>query len=99
MKPLVLRMYFYREQAFLEKDGTFINAERRINRVRPVMKPLTGKHEWEVTQDLARAMGIEMGFSNSSEIFDEIAFLTPQFEGVSFDILDEHGSLQWPVNR
>ena len=84
--------------SFLEKDGTFINAERRINRVRPVMKPLTGKHEWEVTQDLARAMGIEMGFSDSSEIFDEIAFLTPQFEGVSFDILDEHGSLQWPVN-
>jgi len=65
--------------SFLEKDGTFINAERRINRVRPVMKPATGKHEWEVTQDLGKA-------------------LTPQFENVSFEVLDEAGSLQWPVN-
>ena len=84
--------------SFLEKDGTFINAERRINRVRPVMKPATGKHEWEVTQDLGKAMGIDMGFNNASEILDEIADLTPQFENVSFKVLDEVGSLQWPVN-
>lgn len=84
--------------SFLEKDGTFINAERRINRVRPVMKPVTGKHEWEVTQDLGRALGIEMGFEKSSQIMDEIAALTPTFTNVSFDLLDEKGSLQWPVN-
>jgi len=84
--------------SFLEKDGTFINAERRINRVRPVMKPATGKHEWEVTQDLGRALGIEMGFNSASEILDEIAELTPQFANVSFKVLDDAGSLQWPVN-
>ncbi len=84
--------------SFLEKDGTFINAERRINRVRPIMEPVTGKHEWEVTQDLGKAMGIDMGFNSSSEIMDEIADLTPTFTNVSFDVLDKAGSLQWPVN-
>jgi len=84
--------------SFLEKDGTFINAERRINRVRPVMKSATGKHEWEVTQDLGKALGIDMGFSSASEIMDEIADLTPTFTNVSFDVLDAAGSLQWPVN-
>ena len=84
--------------SFLEKDGTFINAERRINRVRPVMKPATGKHEWEVTQDLGKALGIDMGFAGASEILDEIADLTPQFANVSFKVLDDAGSLQWPVN-
>ncbi len=84
--------------SFLEKDGTFINAERRINRVRPVMESATGKQEWEVTQDLGRALGIEMGFTSSSQIMDEIADLTPSFANVSFDVLDAAGSLQWPVN-
>lgn len=84
--------------SFLEKDGTFTNAERRINRVRPAMKPKTGKHEWEVTQDLGKALGIDMGFSSASEIMEEIAELTPSFANVSFAALDEAGSLQWPVN-
>ena len=84
--------------SFLEKDGTFINAERRINRVRPVMKSATGKQEWEVTQDLGKALGIDMGFTSASEIMDEIAFLTPSFNNVSFAALDKAGSLQWPVN-
>ncbi len=84
--------------SFLEKDGTFINAERRINRVRPVMKSQTGKHEWEVTQDLGKALGIDMGFKAASEIMDEIADLTPTFANVSFEVLDTAGSLQWPVN-
>ncbi len=84
--------------SFLEKDGTFINAERRINRVRPVSKPLTGKAEWEVTQDLANALGYPMHYDSASQILDEIAALTPSFAGVSFDFLDEHGSVQWPCN-
>ncbi len=84
--------------SFLEKDGTFINAERRINRVRPVMKSATGKQEWEVTQDLGRALGFDMGFNSSSEIMDEIADVTPSFTNVTFELLDEKGSLQWPVN-
>lgn len=84
--------------SFLEKDGTFINAERRINRVRPVMKSKTGKDEWQVTQELGKALGIDMGFTSASEIMDEIAALTPTFRNVSFKALDEAGSLQWPVN-
>jgi len=84
--------------SFLEKDGTFINAERRINRVRPVKAPMQGKQEWEAVCDLAAAMGYEMKYNNTSEIMDEIARLTPTFSGVSFAKLDEMGSIQWPCN-
>jgi formate dehydrogenase major subunit len=85
--------------SFLEKDGTFINAERRINRVRPVMKPRQGMAEWQITQNLARALGYPMNYSKEAEIMDEIATLTPTFGGVSFDFLDEVGSVQWPCNE
>ena len=84
--------------SFLEKDGTFTNAERRINRVRPVMKSKIGKQEWQVACDLSTAMGYPMGYSSSAEIMDEIATLTPTFAGVSFALLDEVGSVQWPCN-
>ena len=82
--------------SFLEKDGTFTNAERRINRVRPVMPPKTGMAEWEVTQALANAMGYPMQYASTSEIMDEVAALTPTFANVSFDLLDRVGSVQWP---
>ncbi len=85
--------------SFLEKDGTFINAERRINRVRPVMKPSQGKDEWLITQELAQALGYPMYYSNAAEIMDEIAELTPTFTNVSFKFLDEVGSVQWPCNE
>jgi formate dehydrogenase major subunit len=85
--------------SFLEKDGTFINAERRINRVRPVMKPKQGKSEWRITQELAQALGYDMNYSNEAEILDEVAELTPTFAGVSFKFLDEVGSVQWPCNE
>jgi formate dehydrogenase major subunit len=85
--------------SFLEKDGTFINAERRINRVRPVMKPKTGKHEWEIVCEIARAMGYPMHYDNTSQIMDEIALTTPTFSGVSFDLLDRVGSVQWPCDE
>jgi formate dehydrogenase major subunit len=84
--------------SFLEKDGTFINAERRINRVRPVMKPRQGKDEWRITQELAQAMGYDMHYASAAEIMDEIAELTPTFRNVSFRFLDEVGSVQWPCN-
>jgi formate dehydrogenase major subunit len=84
--------------SFLEKDGTFINAERRINRVRKVMPPRQGKDEWQITQDLANAMGYPMRYASSSEIMDEIATLTPTFANVSFEFLDRVGSVQWPCN-
>ena len=85
--------------SFLEKDGTFTNAERRINRVRPTMPSPTGKSEWEVTCDLAKAMGYNMHYNNAAEIMDEIAATTPTFAGVSHARLDSEGSMQWPVNE
>ena len=85
--------------SFLEKDGTFINAERRINRVRPVMKARQGKDEWLITQELSIAMGYPMNYSSAAEIMDEIAELTPEFNNVSFDFLDRVGSVQWPCNE
>lgn len=85
--------------SFLEKDGTFTNAERRINRVRPVMPSRTGMAEWEVTCALATAMGYEMVYDTSSQIMDEIAAVTPTFSGVSFELLDKVGSVQWPCNE
>ena len=84
--------------SFLEKDGTFTNAERRINRVRQVMAPLAGKAEWQTTIDLARALGYEMNYGRPGEIMDEIAALTPTFAGVNYDKLDALGSVQWPCN-
>jgi formate dehydrogenase major subunit len=85
--------------SFLEKDGTFTNAERRINRVRPVMPSRVGKDEWEITCDIATAMGYPMSYASAAEIMDEIAATTPTFAGVSFASLDAEGSMQWPVNE
>jgi formate dehydrogenase major subunit len=82
--------------SFLEKDGTFTNAERRISRVRRVMQPLSGLADWEITQRLAQALDYPMNYAHPSEIMDEIARLTPTFAGVSYDKLDRLGSLQWP---
>ena len=84
--------------SFLEKNGTFTNAERRISPVRKVMPPLGGKEDWEVTQALANALGYPMQYRHPAEIMDEIARLTPTFEGVSYDQLDRLGSIQWPCN-
>jgi len=85
--------------SFLEKDGTFINAERRINRVRPAMAPKNGMQEWEVVSQIATLMGYPMHWDSSSEIMDEIAATTPTFSGVSFELLDRVGSVQWPCNE
>ncbi|MCC6710078.1 MAG: formate dehydrogenase subunit alpha [Gammaproteobacteria bacterium] len=84
--------------SFLEKDGTFTNAERRISRVRKVMPPLGGKADWEATLALSAALGYAMHYTHPSEIMDEIARLTPSFAGVSFARIDELGSIQWPCN-
>jgi formate dehydrogenase major subunit len=84
--------------SFLEKDGTFTNAERRISRVRKVMKSKSGYADWEITQLLSNALGYPMNYSHPSEIMDEIARLTPTFTGVSFARIDELESIQWPCN-
>jgi len=84
---------------FLEKNGTFTNAERRIQPVRKVMEPANGYEDWEVTQLLANALGANWNYSHPSEILDEIARLTGSFAGVSWEMLNERGSVQWPVNE
>lgn len=85
--------------SFLEKDGTFTNAERRISRVRQVIQPLGGLADWEVTMKLANALGYPMAYEHPSQIMDEIAALTPTFHGVSYGKLDRLGSVQWPCNE
>ncbi len=84
--------------SFLEKDGTFTNAERRISRVRKVMAPLGGLADWEATMALSNALGFPMHYDHPSQIMDEIAATTPTFKGVSYAKLDRLGSLQWPCN-
>ncbi len=84
---------------FLEKDGTFTNAERRIQLVRKVMAPRNGYADWEITVLIAKAMGFDMAYNHPSEIMDEIARLTPTFAGVSFEKLERLGSVQWPCNE
>ncbi|MGH6817208.1 MAG: formate dehydrogenase subunit alpha [Methylovirgula sp.] len=83
---------------FLEKDGTFTNAERRIQMVRKVMAPKNGYEDWQITMLLSAALGFPMHYQHPSEIMDEIARVTPTFAGVSYKHLDEVGSIQWPCN-
>jgi formate dehydrogenase major subunit len=89
---------FFPGSSFLEKNGTFTNAERRISLVRKVMPALGGLEDWEVTVRFAKALGYEMNYSHPSEIMDEIARLMPTFTGVSYEKLDREGSIQWPCN-
>jgi formate dehydrogenase major subunit len=89
---------FFPGASFLEKSGTFTNAERRISPVRRVMAPKNGFEDWEITAKLSTALGYEMKYNHASEIMAEIASLTPTFSGVSFKKLDELGSIQWPCN-
>ncbi|MEM9028976.1 MAG: formate dehydrogenase subunit alpha [Pseudomonadota bacterium] len=83
---------------FLEKDGTFTNAERRIQLVRKVMTPRNGYADWEITQLLAQAMGLGWDYRHPSEIMAEIARLTPTFADVTYEKIDALGSVQWPCN-
>jgi len=89
---------FFPGSSFLEKDGTFTNAERRINMVRKVMAPKQGYADWEVTQMFANAMGADWTYTHPSQIMAEIALTTPSFAGVTYDRIEEMGSIQWPCN-
>ncbi|HTX24339.1 MAG TPA: formate dehydrogenase subunit alpha [Steroidobacteraceae bacterium] len=89
---------FFPGSSFLEKDGTFTNAERRIGRVRKVMEPLCGYADWEATMALSNALGYPMHYAHPSQIMAEIAAVTPTFRGVTYEKLDRLGSLQWPCN-
>ena len=110
MKCIIVQDIFLNETAkyahvflpgssFMEKNGTFTNAERRISRVRKLMPALAGKEDWQVTVALAKVLGYEMNYEHPSEIMDEIARLTPTFGGVSYDRLEQLGSIQWPCNE
>jgi formate dehydrogenase major subunit len=89
---------FFPGASFLEKDGTFTNAERRIGRVRKAIPPMAQYAEWEVVMKLSEAFGYPMHYTHPSEIMDEVARLTPTFAGVSYQKLDDLGSVQWPCN-
>ena len=84
--------------SFLEKDGTFTNAERRISRVSQVMPPLSGLGDWEVTQKLSNALGYPMQYAGPEQIMQEVAALTPSFAGVTYEKIERLGSVQWPCN-
>jgi formate dehydrogenase major subunit len=84
--------------SFLEKDGTFTNAERRISRVRRVMPPTAGLADWEVTVKLAQALGYPMHYTHPEQVMQEIAALTPSFRGVTYEKIERLGSVQWPCN-
>lgn len=84
--------------SFLEKDGTFTNAERRVSRVRKVLPPRNGYEDWQVTMLLSNALGYPMHYTHPSEIMDEIARLTPTFTGMTYEKIDRLGSVQWPCN-
>ncbi|HEV2227607.1 MAG TPA: formate dehydrogenase subunit alpha [Steroidobacteraceae bacterium] len=84
--------------SFLEKDGTFTNAERRTSLVRKIMEPLAGYADWQVTCLLSEALGYPMPYKHASEIMEEIARLTPTFAGMSFEKIERLGSIQWPCN-
>ncbi len=90
---------FFPGSSFLEKDGTFTNAERRINMVRKVMAPKQGYADWEVTQMFANAMGANWTYTHPSQIMEEIAMTTPSFAGVSYEKIETMGSIQWPCNE
>jgi formate dehydrogenase major subunit len=89
---------FFPGSSFLEKDGTFTNAERRISRVRQAMPPMAQFADWEVTVKFAKALGYTMHYEHPAEIMDEIASLTPSFKGVNYDKIERLGSVQWPCN-
>jgi len=89
---------FFPGSSFLEKDGTFTNAERRISRVRKAIPPMAGLADWEITMRFSAALGYPMPYRHPSEIMDEIARLTPTFAGVTYEKIDQLGSIQWPCN-
>ncbi|MFA4888145.1 MAG: formate dehydrogenase subunit alpha [Candidatus Omnitrophota bacterium] len=83
--------------SFSEKDGTFTNTERRVERIRKVIDPPgEAKADWEILCEFARKMGYKkMSYSHPSEIMDEIAGVTPIYAGISYGRLDPYG-IQWP---
>jgi formate dehydrogenase major subunit len=83
--------------SFLEKTGTFTNAERRVQLVEPALDPPgSAKTDFEILTTVSRALGHEMGYQTPSDVMDEIADLTPRYAGIRHERLGRRG-LQWPV--
>jgi formate dehydrogenase alpha subunit len=83
--------------SFAERNGTFTNTERRVQRVRKgVEPPGDARADWEIIADLATHMGYEMQYRSAEEIFNEITQLTPSYAGISYKRLAKEGGLQWP---
>ncbi len=90
--------------SFAEKDGTFTNSERRVQRVRPAIPPVgSSRPDWAIVADLARRMAPRVGvdprqfaYSSGAEVFAEMARLTPQLRGISWARLEDEGGIQWP---
>lgn len=82
---------------FAEKDGTFTNTERRVQRVRKAIEPIgESKPDWQIICELATAMGYTMKYDHPSQIAEEIARLTPSYGGITYDRLENNRGLQWP---
>ncbi len=82
----------------LEKEGTFTNTERRIQRLYQVFEPLQGSRpDWQIIQDIANRLGAGWNYRHPAEVYREIAALTPLFAGVTYERLEGYKSLQWPV--
>lgn len=81
--------------SFVEKDGTFTNTERRVQRVRKAIEPLPGRADWETIAAMSTRVGYAMNYNSAEEIFDEMASLTPSYAGMSYQRIDSKG-LQWP---
>jgi formate dehydrogenase (NADP+) alpha subunit len=84
--------------SFAEKNGTFVNTERRVQRVRKVIEPIgEAKPDWWITSAIANEMGAEgFAYNSAAEIFKELASLTPSYAGISYERLDAEYSIQWP---
>ena len=82
--------------SFAEKDGTFVNTERRVTRVRKAIEPVgDSKPDWEIIQEVSTRFGYAMAYESPGEIFEEIARLTPSYTGISYERLEGEG-IQWP---
>jgi len=83
--------------SFAEKDGTFTNTERRVQRVRKAVEPVGQSwQDWRIIAGLAARMGYPMSYKSAEEIFEEIRSLTPSYAGITYKRLDKEAGLQWP---
>ena len=92
------RMCFYRVLRFLKRTARLPMPSGAFRECAKCCPPKAGLQDWEITAQLANALGYDMHYAHPSEIMAEIAALTPTFAGVSYEKLDRLGSIQWPCN-